>query len=128
MKRLAAITMIMLLSACGTTPEVYEAPPQLITYANKVNCYPPNVSPVEMKEVSPRSIKDAQGNPGVHLSPEDYNNLRENMVDIKRWMLGMKSVEGYYQKCIEDFNKNVDELENPQPQEDKRSLLNKLLN
>ena len=129
MKHISVIMIIAFLYGCGSAPTKIEVPPNLITYANKVNCYPPKVSPIEMEVVNPRSIRDAQGNPGVHLSSEDYTKLSQNIVEIRRWMTGIKSVVEYFKTCIDDFNSRVNEFEQQeQPQEEKRSFIDKLMN
>lgn len=61
-----------------------------------------------MRTVEPRAIQDTAGDYWVGLTPQHYENLGKNMIEIFAHLQQRKLQVRYYRECIERHNEQDD--------------------
>ena len=107
--KLLLISLIVLLSGCALFGEKVVTE-QKALYIPIVCPDPPKPTPIKTRKIEPRAIIDQAGLAWVGLTPQHYENLAINTQETIRYIKGQNGNLAYYQKCISDFNENIDLL------------------
>lgn len=124
MKPIAIILTLLMLTSCTSG----------IVRSEKITSTPidcgavPKWDVIVLDQVTPFSIKNAAGDPGVHFSPEEYKTMANNWQNVKKFVRQSNSVVTFYKDCIEKYNTRIEEQNKKPPvvEESKKGFFTKL--
>lgn len=110
MKNILIVAMMVILSACTSTPKVVYTPaPKPVLTPPVVN--PIKIRPVEWKVMTRQEVMaisaELEANPDQKvtyfvLTPKGFANLQSNMIETKRYIKEQKQVLVYYKTMTGD--------------------------
>ncbi len=111
------LLLLLLLSGCSVLDRTpVAAPIEVVTVVEKAPQYHPplpnpiSTTPVEWTVLTPDTMSeyladlengDAPTNAYYGLTPKSYENLSNNMADVKRYIRQLLSILSYYQEPVE---------------------------